>query len=105
MDKNRELKELVQKRVKTVFIGAISSIENSAFGNLRKDSPEWERIFQDLRNEILNKSNDQLRSLLEELGQFSVGQKKYQYYMPTFNSREEIEAYKRGQRDAERRNV
>ena len=103
MDKNEELKSIVEKRMKTVFIGAISSIEDSAYGKLKSESPEWNRIFQDLRNDILNKGNDQLRILLEELDDFSVGARKYKYYMPTFGSREEIEAYKRGQRDSNRR--
>ena len=100
MDKNQELRDLVEKRVRTVFIGAISSVEESHFGSLRKDSPEWDRVFRELRKEILDKGNEQLRLLLEELGDFNVGQKRYQYKMPMFNSREEIEAYKRGQRDA-----
>lgn len=104
MDKNRELRELIEKRVRTVFIGAISSVEESSFGGLRQQSPEWDRVFKELRKEILDKGNEQLRLLLEELGDFNVGQKRYRYDMPMFNSREEIEAYKRGQRDSERRN-
>lgn len=97
-----ELRNLVTKRIKTVFIGAISSIEESAYGKLKDESPEWKRVFMELRKEILDKGNDQLNLLLEELGGFSVGQKRYKYNMPMFNSREEIEAYKRGQRDSER---
>lgn len=95
-----ELRTLIEKRVKTVFIGAISSIEESPYGKLKKESPEWDRIFRELRNEILNKGNDQLRLLLEELEDFSIGPKKYRYHMPTLRTREEVEAYKRGQRDA-----
>ena len=101
-DKLQELKDLVEKRVRTVFIGAISSVEESPFGQL-KSQPEWDRAWKELRNQILNKGNDQLRLLLEELEDFNVGPKRYKYNMPTFNSREEIEAYKRGQRDSGRR--
>lgn len=95
-----ELRELVSKRIKTVFIGAISSIENSAYGRLKDESPEWKKVFQELRKDILDKGNDQLKLLLEELGGYSVGQKRYRYNMPMFNSREEMDAYKRGQRDS-----
>ena len=101
MSKDEELRRLIEKRVRTVFIGAISSIEESPFGQL-KNQPEWDQAWKELRNQILNKGNDQLRLLLEEIENYSVGLKRYKYYMPTFNSREEIEAYKRGQRDSQR---
>lgn len=101
MSKEEELKKLIEKRVRTVFIGAISSIEESPFGKL-KSEPEWDRAWKELRNQILNKGNDQLRLLLEEIEEYNVGPKRYKYYMPTFNSKEEIEAYKRGQRDSQR---
>ena len=102
MNKMDELRDIITRRVKTVFIGAISSIENSPYGKLKEGSAEWEKAFRDLRKDILDKGNDQLKLLLEELGDFSVGQKRYTYNMPTLSSRAEMEAYKRGKRDAER---
>jgi len=77
----RRLVALIEKKMKTTMIGALSSFEES-FGYLwginkhHSSLSEEELILRELwentRTEILNKGNNQIRATKEELGQHNV---------------------------------
>jgi len=82
----RRLIRNLEKKFKTTIIGALHHIELS-FGHLwgfESDSPmtrenrEYEELWQELRTEILNNGNNQLRACLDELAQYTVSWDKYQ---------------------------
>lgn len=64
-----QLYELLRKRIMTTMIGAIASLEK--FSDLMT-----EEEFQSLRTEIMDKGNDQIRKLKEDLSGFSISIKK-----------------------------
>jgi hypothetical protein len=84
------LTAVAEKKVKTVFIGAIDSIENRLgkflWGHDKdpRDRTEkelqWLEIWKELREEILNKGNNQLRGLLLEISEYDVVWNKKQLY-------------------------
>ena len=74
----RQLEISVEKRLKTTMIGAIASIEE-AFGWLfnygdpqTPQEKENYETFQELRNEILDKGNRQIRELGKDLDNYSI---------------------------------
>jgi hypothetical protein len=85
----------IQTRLRTIMIGSISSIENS-FGYLwnhgDEPSTDSQELFadkwEDLRLEILNKGNSQIRSAINNLKTFFEKENKYSYnYNFTFNNK------------------
>jgi transcription termination factor Rho len=86
-DKNRQeiskdnLEKLIVKRMQTIMIGALASVEQH-FGFLwgkddvtkqkTEEEREIESIFQKIRAEILDKSNNQIRSIKEDLQLYDV---------------------------------
>ena len=69
----------IEKRIRTTFIGAVASIEESHFGRLR-DKEGWDQEFQRLREEILDKGNDQIRAIKKKMEDFQVAPaRKYKY--------------------------
>lgn len=98
MGKDEELAiQLATKRLKTVMIGSISKIENS-FGYLwgqHKNDNEllteqelyFDNVWQDVRNNILNHGNKQMRVLEEELSRIlrTKPAVKYKYRFPVID--------------------
>ena len=82
----KKLMDLVNKKFKTTMIGAIASFEE-AFGqlwghglqdqDLDEDQQYWRGIWEDVRDEILNKGNAQARAAQEELSVHDVTYKGY----------------------------
>lgn len=68
LDSSRELKDFVEKRFTTSFIGAIDSVEQHLY-DLFSDE-EWKKYWPPLREEILNKGNSQKRLALKELDKY-----------------------------------
>jgi hypothetical protein len=76
-----KLSQSINKRMKTVMIGALAAFEDS-FGTLwGQDKPESELTEQEMkfrelwdqtRTTILNKGNNQARLVTEELGQYTT---------------------------------
>jgi len=76
-----KLARLAEKRFKTTFVGALSEFEQG-FGHIWKHGiPEEEltdeeydnrKIWENIRNNILNKSNAQMRGFLTELDQHTI---------------------------------
>jgi len=71
----QRLKRIMKKKIQTTMIGAISSIE-SLFGFLwDKDEPnseKMEELFQNLRSEILDRGNHQIRNVDTEIDLYDV---------------------------------
>lgn len=80
-DSKARLSESVKKRIKTTMIGAISSIEDK-LGFLWEDNPKMFDLYQQLRSEILDKGNDQVRSIDGELSQYEISYNRYQVNIP-----------------------
>lgn len=85
-----KLKKEVKKRIQTTMIGAISSIEKY-FGflwgeesddELTKDQERMRDIFEDMRTEILDKGNSQLRNVDAEIENYDVTWNKYHINLP-----------------------
>lgn len=85
-ESKRRLKTNAEKKMKTTFIGAIDSIEKK-FGHLwgrgkTQLSPSernWAELWEELRKEILDKGNNQLRNLKNEIDEYEVEWQKYHY--------------------------
>jgi hypothetical protein len=70
--KSREkLFSLCSTKIRTTMIGAISDIE-SLFSDAVKDNPE---LFQELRSSILDRGNNQIRNLENDLYDYDINQK------------------------------
>lgn len=75
MHNKQEIIKSIEKRIQTTMIGALAKFEEN-FGHLwntQEDSEEAEKywdIWEHTRNQILNNGNNQLRSALDDLGDF-----------------------------------
>ncbi len=92
MDRNKEdlgaknqLSQSVQQKINTTMIGALASIEE-IFGYLWRDGDpqnEQERalyaMFQEVRNNILDKGNRQKRLSAEDLDNYSITRNRYRF--------------------------
>lgn len=82
----KRLVNTVKKKIQTTMIGAVAACEQY-FGELwgHGKSPEelnegeifWRDRWEELRNEILNKGNTQLRAALEEISLYTLDFNKY----------------------------
>lgn len=82
--------KIIEKKLRTTFIGDIAAIEN-AFGELWgidfaiKDLTESERIWKErwdvLRTNILDRGNSQIRGIESELRQHTVTWDGYEYQL------------------------
>jgi hypothetical protein len=74
-----------KKKVQTTMIGAISSVEKF-FGFLwEQPSPQQEelhKLFQELRSEVLDRGNTQIRNLENEFTNYEIVWKKYNINLP-----------------------
>lgn len=82
------LEKLIKRRCTTIFIGALDSIEQKfgyqwGYDRSQNDLTEKEKLFfqlwKDLRKEILDKSNHQVKLLLNDLDHFEINMKRYIY--------------------------
>jgi len=84
------LKKEVKKRIQTTMIGALSSIEKyfgflwgeESDNELTKDQERMRDIFEDMRTEILDKGNTQLRNVDSEIESYDVTWNKYHINLP-----------------------
>jgi hypothetical protein len=84
------LKKEVKKRIQTTMIGSISSIEKF-FGflwgeesddELTKEQARMRDIFEEMRTEILDKGNSQIRSTDSEIENYDVVWNMYHINLP-----------------------
>lgn len=81
-----QIKTEFEKRIKTTMIGALSSFEKG-FGEymgINNDNPSPKQqelcdIWEDVRQEILDRGNKQIRSMLDELDCYEIKYNRYQY--------------------------
>jgi hypothetical protein len=90
-EKSKErLNKNCKKKVQTTMIGALSSIEEH-FGFLwghESDDPlseEQEKmrlVYEELRSDVLDKGNTQIRNIDAEFTQYDITWNRYQYRIP-----------------------
>ena len=91
-DRQRELSKdrllsAATKKIQTTMIGSLSTIE-SHFGflwegeNLTPEQKQLKNIFEDLRSEILDRGNTQIRNLEQEFLNYDITWKKYTINLP-----------------------
>jgi hypothetical protein len=84
------LKKEMKKRVQTTMIGSLSSIEKyfgflwgeGSENELTKDQLRMRDIFEEMRTEILDKGNAQIRSADLEVENYDVTWNKYHINLP-----------------------
>lgn len=90
-----ELLDEIQKKIRTTFIGAISSLEDSKYGALEGD--EWDEEFDRLRTEILDKGNVQLRAIQKLIENYQVAPaRNHQYKFDTKDPNHRKRGYNNG---------
>lgn len=87
VDSKKRLQRILEKKLKTSFIGALSKFE-AVFGRLwghgkkYTDLSESERRFRSLwelaRTEVLNNGNNQIRAIQQELDLYTINFDGYQ---------------------------
>ena len=79
-----------KKKVQTTMIGALSSIEDHLgflWGHksdeaLSEEQEKMRQLYEELRSEILDKGNTQMRNIDAELTQYDINWNRYQYQIP-----------------------
>jgi hypothetical protein len=76
-----------KKKIQTTMIGSLSSLEQH-FGflweseNPTPEQKQLKNIFEDLRSEILDRGNTQIRNLENEFQNYDISWKKYTINLP-----------------------
>lgn len=104
MGKDEELAiQLAIKRLKTVMIGSLSKMENSLgylWGQHKNENEllteqelYFDNVWQDVRNNILNHGNKQMRLLEEELSKILITKPivRYNYRFPVMGDQDQGE--------------
>lgn len=84
---NHKLYQAAKKKILTTMIGAIDSIEKR-FGflwsgeKLSKEQQEMKLLFDELRSDILDRGNTQMRNLEAEFSNYEIVHKKYYTHIP-----------------------
>ena len=85
VDSKDRLKKIAHKKIQTTMIGALDTLEKH-FGFLWEDdskqSSELREIYNTVRQEILDRGNDQIRNLDNELSQYDVEWLRYNLTLP-----------------------
>lgn len=76
-----KLLKIAKKRIQTTMIGALSSIEET-FGGLWENDSVMKEAFEELRSEILDRGNNQIRALESDFSTYEIVWKKYTYQLP-----------------------
>ena len=79
-----------KKKIQTTMIGALSSIEDHLgflWGHksdeaLSEEQEKMRQLYEELRSEILDKGNTQMRIIDSELTQYDINWNRYQYQIP-----------------------
>ena len=82
-----KLLKATKKKIQTTMIGALHSVEQH-FGflwnseNSGHEEEQLKEIFEDMRSEILDRGNNQIRNLESEFSHYDVFWKKYSLKLP-----------------------
>jgi len=79
-----------KKKIQTTMIGALSSIEDHLgflWGHksdeaLSEEQEKMRLIYEELRSDVLDKGNTQMRNIDAELTQYDINWNRYQYQIP-----------------------
>jgi len=79
-----------KKKIQTTMIGSLSSIEDHLgflWGHksdeaLSEEQEKMRLVYEELRSEILDKGNTQMRNIDAELTQYDINWNRYQYQIP-----------------------
>jgi transcription termination factor Rho len=85
-DSKERLKKIARKKIQTTMIGALDSIEKH-FGFLWEEDEEGRNsglrdTYELVRQEILDRGNEQMRNLDHELNQYDIEWLRYQLTIP-----------------------
>jgi hypothetical protein len=69
------LQDVIKKRMKTCFIGAISSVEKHM--DFLFSTEEGKELYETVRKEILDNGNDEIRRLEKDLEVYEIDFKQY----------------------------
>lgn len=84
------LKKEIKKRIQTTMIGSLSSVEKyfgflwgeNSESELTKEQMRMREIFEEMRTEILDKGNSQIRNSDSEIENYDVIWNKYHINLP-----------------------
>lgn len=84
------LKKEIKKRIQTTMIGSLSSVEKyfgflwgeNSESELTKEQIHMREIFEEMRTEILDKGNSQIRNSDSEIENYDVIWNKYHINLP-----------------------
>lgn len=90
-DCRRRLDKIISKKIETTFIGAVASFEKY-FGflwgqekderDLTREEIQLDKLWEQCRNEILNKGNKNLRAAQDEISNHIIEWKKHKLVLP-----------------------
>lgn len=83
-----------KKKIQTTMIGSLSSVEEHLGFLWESDNPTEEQmklrqIFEDMRSEILDRGNAQIRNLENEFQNYEINSKRYTINLPFVERRGE----------------
>jgi transcription termination factor Rho len=84
-DSKERFKKIAHKKIQTTMIGALDTVEKHLgflWGDDSKQSSELREIYNTVRQEILDRGNDQIRNLDNELNQYDVEWLRYNLTLP-----------------------
>lgn len=86
----QKLVDSMRKKIQTTMIGALASIEkffgpswgHDLEGGLTPKQEKMKELYDELRSEILDKGNVQIRAMEAEINNYEVNSVKYFYNLP-----------------------
>lgn len=75
------LTKIGQQKIKTTMIGALATIEEK-LGYLWEHDPKMQNVYDEIRSEILDKGNNQIRNFEVELAQYDIIWNQYTMILP-----------------------
>ena len=90
-EKSKErLNKNCKKKLQTTMIGALSSIEehfgflwgHESDSPLSEDEEKMRLVYEELRSDVLDKGNTQIRNIDAEFTQYDITWNRYQYQIP-----------------------
>lgn len=86
IDSKERLKKIATKKVQTTMIGALDSIEKH-LSFLWEENSELRETYEIVRQEILDRGNDQIRNLMSELDMYDIEWLRYNLQLKVNNRR------------------
>ena len=92
-DSRDRLSKIIRKKIETTMIGALSSIEdhlgflwtNADNSPLTEEQSLMQDVYQEIRSEILDKGNNQIRNLESEMSHYEIKWLRYHMNLPVMS--------------------